>query len=172
MTRITSTTIATTTPLIPPAIGSMLLVWGYGGEHCSTTILLDKDDKNYHQHYNNYYTTNTSYYRTNVTMVEGVVLLLFYLIKMIMITTNTIATTTPTVHPAIGPILFLWCSNVLLLSYLIKKSILSPVWGSSGEDCTTTILPDKDDYDYYQHYSHYYTDSTSSYRTNIISLML
>jgi len=39
--------IATTTPPIPPAIGSMLLVRGYGGESCTTTILPDKDDKDH-----------------------------------------------------------------------------------------------------------------------------
>jgi hypothetical protein len=56
MTRITTTTIATTTPPIPPAIGSMLLVRGYGGDVCTTTVLPDKEDKDYHQQYRHYYT--------------------------------------------------------------------------------------------------------------------
>jgi hypothetical protein len=51
MTRITTNTIATTTPPIPPAIGSMLLIWGYGGEDYTTTILPDKDDKDHSYHY-------------------------------------------------------------------------------------------------------------------------
>jgi hypothetical protein len=38
-------------------------------------------------------------------LVEGVVILLSYLIKMTRITTNTIATTTPPIPPAIGLIL-------------------------------------------------------------------
>jgi hypothetical protein len=36
-------------------MGSMLLVWGYGGEACTTNILPDKDDKDYYEHYPNYY---------------------------------------------------------------------------------------------------------------------
>jgi hypothetical protein len=48
-TRITTTTIAITTPPIPPAIGSMLLVGGYGGEDCTITILPDKDDKDHNR---------------------------------------------------------------------------------------------------------------------------
>ena len=71
--------------------------------------------------------------------MEGVVLLLSYLIKWKRITTNTVATTTPPIPPAIGSILLIWDSNVLLPSYLIRKCIISPVWGSSREDCTTTI---------------------------------
>ena len=55
MTRITTTTIATITASISPAIGSMLLVLGYGGEAGTTNILPDKDDKDYYQHYPNYY---------------------------------------------------------------------------------------------------------------------
>ena len=36
------------------------------------------------------------------------------------------------------------------------------VWGSCGEDCNTTILPDKDDRDNLQHHNHYYTTNASS----------
>jgi hypothetical protein len=46
-------------------------------------------------------------------MVERIVQLLSYLIKMTRITTNTIATTTPPIPPAIGS---------MLLYYLIKKT--------------------------------------------------
>ena len=67
MTRITTTTIATITAPISPAIGSMLLVLGYGGEDCTTTILPDKDGKDHYHHYRYYYTTNTSCNRINVT---------------------------------------------------------------------------------------------------------
>jgi hypothetical protein len=130
-TRITTNTIAPTTPLIPPAIWPILLVWGSCGGDCTTTILPDKEDKDYYQHYQQYYFSEA--------LVEGVVLLLSYLIKRKRITTNTIATTTPPIPPAIGSILLIWDSNVLLPSYLIKKCIISPVWGSSREDCTTTI---------------------------------
>ena len=155
-TRITTNTIATTTPPILPAIGPILLVWGSCWEDCTTTILLDKDGKDHYQHYSHYYTTNTSSHRTNITCLRllwwGIVLQLSYLIKMTKITTNTIATTTPPLPPAIGPILLVWCS--------------------SGWGCTTIILPDKDGTDYYQHYSHYYTTNTSCYRTNITCLRI
>ena len=70
MARITTNTIATTTPPIPPAIGPILLVRGSCGEDCITTILPDKDDKDYYQHYRHYYTTITSYYRTNNTCLR------------------------------------------------------------------------------------------------------
>jgi hypothetical protein len=43
--------------------------------------------------------------------VERTALLLFYLIKMIMITTNTINTATPPIPPAIGPILVVFGSG-------------------------------------------------------------
>ena len=46
------------------------------------------------------------------------------------------------------------------------------VRGYGGEVCTTTVLPDKEDKDYHQQHRHYYTTNTSSYRINIISLML
>jgi hypothetical protein len=70
MTRITTTTIATTTPPTPPDIGPMLLVWGSGGESCTTINFPDKDDKDHNHHYRHYYTTNTSWYRTNVTCLR------------------------------------------------------------------------------------------------------
>jgi hypothetical protein len=109
----------------------ILLIWGSCGGDCTTTILPDKEDKDYYQHYQQYYLSEA--------LVEGVVLLLSYLIKRKRITTNTVATTTPPIPPAIGSILLIWDSNVLLPSYLIRKCIISPVWGSSREDCTTTI---------------------------------
>jgi hypothetical protein len=84
--------------------------------------------------------------------VERIALLLSYLIKMARITTNTIATITPPMPPAIGPI--------LLFS------------GSCGGGCTSTILPDKEDKDHYQPNSHYYTTNASSYMTNITFLRL
>jgi hypothetical protein len=70
ITRMTTTTIATTTPPIPPAIGSKLLVRGYGGESCTTTIIPDKDDKDHYHHYRHYYSTNISCYRINVTCLR------------------------------------------------------------------------------------------------------
>jgi hypothetical protein len=83
-------------------------------------------------------------------LVERVVLLLSYLIKMTRITPITIATTTPPMHPAIASMLL--------------------VWDSGGENCTATILPDKDDKDHYHHYRHYYTTNTSCYRINVTIL--
>ena len=153
---ITTTTIATTTPSIPPAIGSMLLAWGSGGENCTNTILPDKDNKDGYHHYRHYYATNASCARINVTCLrlwwrERYVLLLSFLINMTRITTITIATTTPSIHPAIRSMLL--------------------VWGYGGENCNTTILPVKDT-DHYHHYHHYYATNTSCYRSNVTCLRL
>ena len=83
-------------------------------------------------------------------MVERIVPLLSYLI-MTRITTTTIATTTPPIPPAMGSMLL--------------------VWGSGGENCTTTILPDKDK-GHYDHYRHYYAINTSCYWINVTCLRL
>ena len=146
-TMITTTTIATTKPSMPPTMGSTLLVWGSGGEHCTTTILRDKENKDdYHQ-----YLQLWDQCYLSEAMVEKFVLLLSYLIKTRM-TTTTIATTTPPIPPAMGSMLL--------------------VWGSGGEDCTTTILPDKDNKDDYHHYCHYYAINTSCYGINVTCLRL
>ena len=71
MTRITTNSIATATPPIPPAMGPKVLVfWGFSRDDCATTILPDKYDKDYYQHNSHCYTTNTSCYRTNISCLR------------------------------------------------------------------------------------------------------
>jgi hypothetical protein len=57
-------------------------------------------------------------------------------------------------------------------SYLTFVGTMFDIYVVRGEDCITTILPDKDDRDNLQHYNHYYTTNASYYRTNISCLRL
>ena len=70
--------------------------------------------------------------------MEGVVLLLSYLIKNTMIITNTIATPTPPIPPAIGPILLVGDSGGGSFTSKKIKSIFKTI--ASGIYYTLNIL--------------------------------
>jgi hypothetical protein len=144
----------------------MLLVWGPCWGRYTNASLPDKDDDDYN-HPTNQPTNTIPPIIGLILLVWGsgksVVLLLSYLIKITMVTTPIIATFTPPISPAMGPIVL--------------------VWGANREDCTTTTIatatpptpPAMGPILLYEalmerfvlhHYRHGYTINTSRYGTN------